>query len=67
MLISEIGHGPVEIDLVRSGLDDTMRNTFQGIHDRNWAEKKVGSYRIAAMSIAIEKIYDSYRIMGIYP
>jgi glutamate dehydrogenase (NAD(P)+) len=66
-LISEIGHGPVEIDLVRSGLDDTMRNTFQGIHDRYWAEKKVGSYRIAAMSIAIEKIYDSYRIMGIYP
>ena len=66
-LISQIGRGPVEIDLVRSGLDDTMQNTFQGIHDRYWAEKKVGSYRIAAMSIAIEKIYNSYRIMGIYP
>ena len=66
-LISQIGRGPVEIDLVRSGLDDTMQNTFQRIHDRYWAEKKVGSYRIAAMSIAIEKIYDSYRIMGIYP
>ena len=66
-LISQIGRGPVEIDLVRSGLDDTMQNTFQRIHDRYWAEKKVGSYRVAAMSIAIEKIYDSYRIMGIYP
>ena len=66
-LISQIGHGPIEIDLVRSGLDDTMQNTFQGIHDRYWAEKKVGSYRIAAMAISIEKIYNSYRIMGIYP
>ncbi|MCS5650017.1 MAG: glutamate dehydrogenase, partial [Dehalococcoidia bacterium] len=66
-LISQIGRGPVEIDLVRSGLDDTMQNTFQRIHDRYWAEKKVGSYRIAAMAISIEKIYNSYRIMGIYP
>ena len=64
---SKIGHGPVEIDLVRSGLDDTMRIAFQQIHERYWAEKKVGSYRVAAMAIAIEKIYNSYRMMGIYP
>ena len=32
-LISEIGKGPVEIDLVRSGLDDTMRNAFQAISE----------------------------------
>jgi len=64
---SKIGHGPVEIDLVRSGLDDTMRIAFQQIHERYWAGKKVESYRVAAMAIAIEKIYNSYRMMGIYP
>jgi len=66
-MISKIGHGPVELDLVRSGLDDTMRTAFQQIHERYWSEKKIKSYRIAAMAISVEKIYNSYRIMGIYP
>ena len=66
-MIAKIGHGPVEIDLVRSGLDDTMRIAFQEIHERYWSEKKVKSYRVAAMAISIEKIYNSYRITGIYP
>jgi glutamate dehydrogenase (NAD(P)+) len=64
---SKIGNGPVEIDLVRSGLDDTMRIAFQQIHERYWAEKNIASYRVAAMAISIEKIYNSYRIMGIFP
>jgi glutamate dehydrogenase (NAD(P)+) len=66
-LVSQIGQGPVELDLVRSGLDDTMRNAFQEIRERYWKEKKVKSYRTSAMSISIEKIYERYRIMGIYP
>jgi glutamate dehydrogenase (NAD(P)+) len=66
-LVSQIGQGPVEIDLVRSGLDDTMRNAFQEIRERYWKEKKVKSYRTSAMSISIEKIYERYSIMGIYP
>ena len=66
-LVSQIGQGPVELDLVRSGLDDTMRQAFQEIRERYWKEKKVKSYRISAMSISIEKIYERYSIMGIYP
>ncbi len=66
-LIAQIGQGPAEIDLVRSGLDDTMRSAFQRIRERFWSNEKVGSYRIAAMAISIEKIYNSYRLMGIYP
>ena len=66
-LVSQIGQGPVELDLVRSGLDDTMRNAFQEIRERYWKEKKVKSYRTSAMSISIEKIYERYSIMGIYP
>ena len=56
-----------EIDLVRSGLDDTMRLAFQQIRDRYWENKNIENYRIAAMAIAIEKIHHSYKIMGIYP
>ena len=66
-LVSQIAKGPIEIDLVRSGLDDTMRNAFQEIRERYWKEKKAGNYRTSAMSISIEKIYNRYTIMGVYP
>ena len=66
-LISEIGKGPVEIDLVRSGLDDTMRNAFQAIRERYWKEEKIKSYRTSAMSISIEKISERYNTLGVYP
>jgi glutamate dehydrogenase (NAD(P)+) len=66
-MVSQIGQGPIEIDLVRSGLDDTMRSAFQEIRERYWGEKKVKSYRTSAMSISIEKIYNRYNILGIYP
>ena len=66
-IVSQIGQGPVEIDLVRSGLDDTMRSAFQEIRERYWREKKVKNYRTSAMSISIEKIYNLYSILGIYP
>jgi glutamate dehydrogenase (NAD(P)+) len=56
-----------EIDLVRSGLDDTMRTAWQAIRERFWSHDSIHSYRIAAMSIAIEKIHNSYRTMGVYP
>ena len=66
-LVSQIGQGPIEVDLVRSGLDDTMRNAFQAIRERYWKEKKLKNYRTSAMSISIEKIYERYSIMGVYP
>ena len=60
-------HGPNELDLVRSGLDDTMREAFQQIRDRCWSHDKIESYRIGAMAIAIEKIVLSYQDRGVYP
>ena len=66
-LAENITRGASEIDLVRSGLDDTMRLAFQQIRDRYWENKNIENYRIAAMSIAIEKIHHSYKIMGVYP
>ena len=66
-LIDKLCQGPNELDLVRSGLDDTMRDGFQKIRERYWAYDKIESYRIAAMAIAIEKIVLSYQDRGVYP
>jgi len=66
-LVDKLSQGADEVALVRSGLDDTMRRAFQGIRERYWSNDKVPNYRIAAMSIAIEKIHISYSTMGIYP
>ena len=66
-LIEKFSHGASELDLVRSGLDDTMRKAFQEIRGRYWSNDKIANYRTAAMALAIEKIYTGYRTMGIYP
>ncbi len=59
-------HGVDEIDLVRSGLDDTMRTAFQEMNDVLLLNKKVKNYRTAAFVIAIKKISRSYLDVGIY-
>jgi glutamate dehydrogenase (NAD(P)+) len=66
-LVEKLSQGASELDLVRSGLDDTMRKAFQDIRDRFWSDDKITNYRTAAMALAIEKIYTGYRTMGIYP
>ena len=66
-LVQKLSQGASEIDLVRSGLDDTMRKAFQEIRERYWSTENIDNYRTAAMALAIEKIYTSYRTMGIYP
>lgn len=66
-LSEKLLHGHSELDLVRSGLDDSMREAFQAMRDRYWEDEKIGSYRIAAMAIAIEKIATSHLELGVYP
>ncbi|MEE8128228.1 MAG: glutamate dehydrogenase, partial [Nitrospinaceae bacterium] len=66
-LAEKLCHGPNELDLVRSGLDDSMRIAFQQIRDRYWSHDKIVSYRIAAMAMAIEKIALSIQERGVYP
>ncbi len=66
-LVQKLSNGADEIDLVRSGLDDTMRRTWQSIRERYWMHDQVDTFRTAAMALAIEKIYSSYAVMGVYP
>ena len=59
-----IAKGADEFDLVRSGLDDTMRLAFQEIAERRRTTPNIHDYRMAAYAIAIEKISRSYRDIG---
>lgn len=63
--LDDILSGPTEIDLVRSGLDDIMREGYSAISDRWHSDERIPDLRTAAMSIAIERIVDSYSSMGI--
>ncbi len=60
-----IVNGATEIDLVRSGLEETMRNGYKRISRKWHADKRIHDLRTAAMVIAIKRIADSYYFLGI--
>ncbi|HAD10007.1 MAG TPA: glutamate dehydrogenase [Porticoccaceae bacterium] len=62
----ELVQGADELDLVRSGLDDTMRLAFQQIKEVLDTREGVNDYRTAAYVVAIEKISRSYSDIGVY-
>lgn len=58
--------GADEVDLVRSGLEETMVNAYNGI--RNTRKRKfIKDLRTAAFVYAIEKIGNDYNALGIWP
>jgi len=57
--------GAGELELVRSGLDDTMRQAYNDMADV-WRERgDVADLRTAAFLVAIGKVADSYRAKGL--
>ena len=62
-----IARGADEIDLVRSGLEETMINSYEEIRDLFKRKKKINDLRTAAFVYAIDKIADDYLKMGIFP
>lgn len=61
----EIMHGANELDLIRSGLDDTMRMAFRDILDMLRSYPHIKDYRTAAYAIAISKMAQSYYELGL--
>jgi glutamate dehydrogenase (NAD(P)+) len=58
-------HGAGELELVRSGLEDTMRGAYQDMR-KVWHERDdVHDLRTAAYLVAIEKVASSYRAKGL--
>ncbi|HEY3079422.1 MAG TPA: Glu/Leu/Phe/Val dehydrogenase [Chloroflexota bacterium] len=62
-----IVHGADELDLVRSGLEDTMINAYEAIRETMRSTKGVADLRTAAFVNAIDKIAISYLELGIFP
>jgi glutamate dehydrogenase (NAD(P)+) len=57
--------GSSELDLVRSGLDDTMRNAYQEMR-RVWRGREdVPTLRVAAYLVALQRVAASYSAMGL--
>lgn len=63
--MEELIAGSTEIDLVRSGLDDTMREGYQVISEKWHSDDRILDLRTAAMMIALERVVDAYVSLGI--
>ncbi|MFZ3581169.1 Glu/Leu/Phe/Val family dehydrogenase [Loktanella sp. DJP18] len=57
--------GADELELVRSGLDDTMRTAYQAMRAVWHSRDDVTDLRMAAYLVSIRKVADSYRAKGL--
>ncbi len=57
--------GAGELELVRSGLDDTMRAAYQSMREVWHGRDDVTDLRVAAYVVAIQRIASSYRAKGL--
>ena len=57
--------GSAEIDLVRSGLEDTMRNTYNVISNVWNNNPNAIDLRTSAMMVSVKRVMDSYHSLGL--
>lgn len=62
-----LARGPDELDLVNSGLEETMVNAYRKIREVHLAKAPNESMRTAAFMIAIERVATTYEQLGIFP
>ncbi len=59
--------GADEVDLVRSGLEETMITSFHQIRANYTRKKSVKDYRTAAFITALDKVASDYLTLGVFP
>ena len=64
---SMIVHGPDEVDLIYSGLEETMISSLHDLLDTMRENPGIDSMRTAAFVLAIKKISSDYLSLGIWP
>jgi len=62
-----IKHGPDEVDLVYSGLEETMINAVNEVMDCWKKNPAIPDMRTAAYVVAIDKVATTYLGLGIFP
>lgn len=65
--VEAMAHGADEIDLVNSGLEETMIGAYHGVRDTRRGLGPKVDLRTAAMVTAIDKVAVIYQEMGIFP
>jgi glutamate dehydrogenase (NAD(P)+) len=65
--VDRVIHGADEIDLVNSGLEDTMIKAYHEIREFQKSSRSIQDLRTAAFAVSINKIKDAYYAMGIFP
>jgi len=63
----EVVRGADEVDLVYSGLEETMINAFHEIRETFKRKKDIKDMRTAAFVVSLDKIAKSYLSLGIFP
>ena len=63
---SQVTRGPDEIDLVEAALADTMIHAYRSVHEI-WKARAMPDLRVAAFSLAIDRVAQSYLAQGIFP
>ena len=58
-------HGADELELVRSGLDDTMRTAYQAMSELLHRRPEVPDLRTAAFILAIDRVAQTYQAKGL--
>jgi len=64
---SKVVRGANEVDIVYSGLEETMVTAFQEIAKKIESDRRVDTLRTAAFAIAIEKVARAYLELGVFP
>ena len=59
--------GADEIDLVKSGLEETMITAYNEIRDVKKRKHSIQTYRTAAFVVALNKIANDYITLGVFP
>ena len=62
-----ITRGADEIDLVRSGLEETMVTAYNNIRELKKRRKKIPDLRTAAFIDALNKVANDYMALGVFP
>jgi glutamate dehydrogenase (NAD(P)+) len=62
-----LARGPDELDLVNSGLEETMVNAYREIREVHYMKAPKDSMRTAAFIIAISRVATTYEQLGIFP
>ena len=59
--------GADEIDLVRSGLEETMVTAYNEVMNCYYKKDKISDLRTAAFSCALNKVANDYITLGVFP